>query len=168
MTTDCVTRTFPREKLVYLSPDSPNVLQEYSHDDIYILGALIDKRIPRKYSYNKAQELGIRSARLDLGNYLEKTRQKLPYLAFSDVFNVMVDARDTDGNWFYAFQNLITGRKRMFRWRDELEDMQPTPSPPSEDSVLPESFRLKHLGKQRAMLKPKQSPFVAISGDSIS
>ena len=48
VTTDCVTRTFPREKLVYLSPDSPNVLQEYSHDDIYILGALIDKRIPRK------------------------------------------------------------------------------------------------------------------------
>ena len=62
-----------------------------------------------RYSYNKAQQLGIRSARLDLDNYLTLTRQKLPYLAFSDVFNVMADARDTDGNWPYAFQNIITG-----------------------------------------------------------
>ena len=41
----------------------------------------------------------------------------MPYLAFSDVFNVMVDARDTDGNWLYAFQNLITG---MFAHRPKV------------------------------------------------
>ena len=46
---------------------------------------------------------------MDLGTYLHLTRQKLPYLAFSDVFQVMIDARDTDGNWIYAFRNLIDG-----------------------------------------------------------
>jgi len=163
VTSECFTRLFPRERLVYLSPDSPNVLTEYSHDDIYIVGALIDKRIPKKYSFNKAQELGIRSARFDLGNYLEKTRQKLPYLAFSDVFNVMVDARDTDGNWFYAFQNLITGRKRMFRWRDELEDQCPSLPSTSEDQVIPENFRLKHLEKKRAITKPKRNPIAVMT-----
>ena len=48
VTPECFTRVFPPERLVYLSPDSPNVLTEYSQDDVYILGALIDKRIPKK------------------------------------------------------------------------------------------------------------------------
>ena len=48
VTSECFTRVFPPERLVYLSPDSPNVLTEYSQDDVYILGALIDKRIPKK------------------------------------------------------------------------------------------------------------------------
>ena len=52
VTPECVTRVFPKERLVYLSPDSPNVLTEYSHEDVYILGALIDKRIPKKYDYD--------------------------------------------------------------------------------------------------------------------
>lgn len=28
----------PREKLVYLSPDSPHVLSQFNHDDVYIVG----------------------------------------------------------------------------------------------------------------------------------
>ena len=34
---------FPREKLVYLSPDSRNDLQSYNDDDIYVIGGIIDK-----------------------------------------------------------------------------------------------------------------------------
>jgi len=159
VTPECFTRVFPKEQLVYLSPDSPHVLTEYSHDDIYILGALIDKRIPKKYTYDKAQRLGIRSARLDM-KFFEFTRQKPPYFAFSDVFNVMVDARDTNGNWFYAFQNLITGRKKILRWRDEFEDAAPAPVPkitiggPDSTLVVPETFQGKPYEKERAIKKP--------------
>lgn len=172
VTPECVTRVFPKERLVYLSPDSPNVLTEYSHEDVYILGALIDKRIPKKYSYDKAQRLGIRSARLDLDSFLELTRQKPPYLAFSDVFNVMVDARDTGGNWFFAFQNLITGRKRILRWRDEFEDAAPEPEQESLhcglDSPLHlrEDFRYKCFEKLRSIMKPPRQHFRQDSWDT--
>jgi Trm5-related predicted tRNA methylase len=34
---------FPREQLIYLSPDSPNIMTEYQHDMIYILGGIFQK-----------------------------------------------------------------------------------------------------------------------------
>jgi Trm5-related predicted tRNA methylase len=34
--------TFPREKLIYLSPDSNNEMTEYDHDAVYIIGGIID------------------------------------------------------------------------------------------------------------------------------
>ena len=33
---------FPREKLVYLSPDSNNDLERFNEDDIYVIGGIID------------------------------------------------------------------------------------------------------------------------------
>ena len=92
--------------------------------------------------------------------FFEFTRQKPPYFAFSDVFNVMVDARDTNGNWFYALQNMITGRKKIIRWRDEFEDAAPAPVPkitiggPDSTLVVPENFQGKPYEKERAIKKP--------------
>ena len=34
---------FPAKQLVYLSPDSPNVMQEYDHNATYILGGIFQK-----------------------------------------------------------------------------------------------------------------------------
>lgn len=34
---------FPRERLVYLSPDSPNIMTEYEHNVVYILGGIFQK-----------------------------------------------------------------------------------------------------------------------------
>jgi Trm5-related predicted tRNA methylase len=34
---------FPRKQLVYLSPDSPNIMSEYEHNAIYILGGIFQK-----------------------------------------------------------------------------------------------------------------------------
>ena len=34
---------FARERLVYLSPDSPNVMSEYDHNAVYILGGLFQR-----------------------------------------------------------------------------------------------------------------------------
>ena len=33
---------FPREKMVYLSPDSNNDLRKFNEDDIYVIGGIID------------------------------------------------------------------------------------------------------------------------------
>ena len=34
---------FPREQLVYLSPDSPNIMTKYEHDVVYVLGGIFQK-----------------------------------------------------------------------------------------------------------------------------
>lgn len=61
---------YPRESLVYLSPDSPHLLKEYNGNDVYIIGGLVDLA-GGKSLYPKAKEEGIRSAKLPLEIYVE-------------------------------------------------------------------------------------------------
>lgn len=32
-----------KERLVYLTPDSPNELLEFNHNDVYVIGAIVEK-----------------------------------------------------------------------------------------------------------------------------
>ena len=66
--------------------------------------------------------LGIRSARLDLDSFFEfggrcaQSRtaidhpDSLPLLAASDVFSVIADARESQGDWELAHRTLIGGK----------------------------------------------------------
>lgn len=38
----CFTEIFPKENLVYLTPHCRTELLEYNHDDVYIVGAMVD------------------------------------------------------------------------------------------------------------------------------
>ena len=64
-TEKCYTELFPKENLVYLSPDSRNLLK-YNPNDIYIMGGLVDRSIERNASLAKAESKNIRHARLPL------------------------------------------------------------------------------------------------------
>uniref|UniRef100_A0A915IZD0 SAM-dependent MTase TRM10-type domain-containing protein n=1 Tax=Romanomermis culicivorax TaxID=13658 RepID=A0A915IZD0_ROMCU len=62
---------YPHEKLVYLSPDAPETLREFDSDNVYIIGAMVDKTSSRKnLTYGIAKRLGIRSQRLPLEEHL--------------------------------------------------------------------------------------------------
>ena len=39
----CFTEIFPKKNLVYLTPHCRTDLTSYNHDDIYIIGAMVDK-----------------------------------------------------------------------------------------------------------------------------
>jgi len=159
VTSQCFTEVLPKDKLVYLSPDSPNILNSYSHDDIYILGALVDKRMPRAYTYRKALSLGIRSAKFNLQPF-EFTRQKKPYFAFSDVFQILADLKDTNGNWMYAYRNLLSGRKRIVKFKEEYEeDAAPHSRPEDYD------FKFKCFENHRSLVKPQRKDVKMIMQD---
>lgn len=62
---------FPKERLVYLTPHCKNDLTEFNPDDIYIIGAMVDKSSQEAVSLGKAKKLGLRMARLPLDNYFQ-------------------------------------------------------------------------------------------------
>ena len=54
----CFSDLFPRENLVYMTPDSPHVMTDHRFDDVFILGACVDVLDPdsaKGISYAKAQ-----------------------------------------------------------------------------------------------------------------
>lgn len=61
----------PREKLVYLTPDSNTVLRRFNPSDVYIIGAFIDTYdVGQKISIKKAHYDGIRHARIAVDRYV--------------------------------------------------------------------------------------------------
>ena len=62
---------YPPESLVYLSPDADDVLEEFSYDDVYIIGGLVETYTPERHSYAKAHKQAIRSARIPFEKYVK-------------------------------------------------------------------------------------------------
>lgn len=64
----CYTELYPKERLLMLTPDSPNDL-EYNFNDIYIVGGIVDRGHEQPLTMSKAKRLGLRTARLPLPGY---------------------------------------------------------------------------------------------------
>lgn len=98
---------FPKEKLVILTPDSPNVLREYNSDDHYVVSGIVDRgdRIP--LSMAKARKYDIRSARLPLEKY--RTCRTNKELTLDQVMSVMLEIKYS-GDWNRAFR-YVSSRK---------------------------------------------------------
>ena len=88
---------FPREKLVYLTSDSPN-LMEYSPDDVYIFGGSANSMI-RNQSLDRAEQSGIRHAKFPMKETIG-LHVDLPL--YTSVL-VLTDYRKSK-DWFYAFR----------------------------------------------------------------
>ena len=59
---------FPKEQLVYLTPQSYTSL-DYNPDDIYVMGALVDLLDTKPYTFAKVKKLKLRSACLPLDRF---------------------------------------------------------------------------------------------------
>uniref|UniRef100_A0A1B6L7A7 RNA (guanine-9-)-methyltransferase domain-containing protein 1 n=1 Tax=Graphocephala atropunctata TaxID=36148 RepID=A0A1B6L7A7_9HEMI len=97
-------KLFPRDKLVYLTPHCREELKQFNCDDIYIIGALVDKQNNDPLSMAKAKSEGIRMAQLPLDRYLDwglGTKS----LTVNQVLKILLDVRAT-GNWNLALNNV--------------------------------------------------------------
>ena len=56
---------FPKEKIVYLSPDSRNELK-WDEEDVYVIGGLVDVDVKSNASLGKAKKEGVRHAHLPM------------------------------------------------------------------------------------------------------
>lgn len=69
---------FDHKQIVYLTSDSDNVLNELEPHIVYIIGGLVDHNHQKGLTLKRAQEKGLRTARLPLSEHIEmKTRSVL-------------------------------------------------------------------------------------------
>ncbi|XP_050972134.1 tRNA methyltransferase 10 homolog B isoform X3 [Labeo rohita] len=96
---------FPSEDVIYLTPDASEALEYVEEDKVYILGGLVDETIQKKISYTRAKELGIRTARLPIDEYMVKRPNPKNFhskiLAINQVFEILLTFRDTK-DWIKA------------------------------------------------------------------
>lgn len=62
---------FPKDRIIYLTADSPNVMTTFKHDKMYIIGSFVDKNTQTGTSLAKAKRLKLATERLPLDKYLQ-------------------------------------------------------------------------------------------------
>lgn len=93
----------PKERLVYLCPDSDVDLDAYNADDHYVIGAIVDRGDKKPLTLAKAKKLGIRTARMPLYKY--RTLRGNKALTLDQMTKVMLDVRQT-GQWNAALRHI--------------------------------------------------------------
>lgn len=93
---------FPRDQLVYLTADSPNIMETFEHDKIYIIGSLVDKSIQTGVSLAQAKRLKLETARLPLDKYLN-WEEGAKNLTLDQMMQILMSLKDS-GDWMKAFQ----------------------------------------------------------------
>ncbi|KAJ7320335.1 hypothetical protein JRQ81_019846 [Phrynocephalus forsythii] len=96
------TELFPREQLVYLTADSPNIMKRFEHDKIYIIGCLVDKIMKNGASFARAKRLNLATARLPLDMYLDWGSGN-KNLTLNQVLGILLALKDT-GDWKEALK----------------------------------------------------------------
>ncbi|XP_070765871.1 tRNA methyltransferase 10 homolog C [Enoplosus armatus] len=93
---------FPRDRLVYLTADSPNVLRTFDHSKVYIIGALVDRSIQSGLSLANAKRLKLATARLPLDEFLQwEIGGK--NLTLDQMIRIMLTLKET-GKWEEALK----------------------------------------------------------------
>lgn len=97
-----------KDELVYLTSDSPNVLEELDQNKAYVIGGLVDHNHHKGITYERAKELGISHAQLPLGSFVKMNSRKV--LAVNHVFEIIL-AYLEKGSWQEAFFTVLPQRK---------------------------------------------------------
>ncbi|KAG8467590.1 hypothetical protein KFE25_006642 [Diacronema lutheri] len=99
---------FARERVVYLTPDSLNVLDAIDERDVYVIGGLVDSCIKKRASLSRAERWGVRTARLPVHEHASACK---PVLTINGVVDLLAALRET-GDWRAAFQAVeLAGRR---------------------------------------------------------
>ncbi|XP_023244062.1 mitochondrial ribonuclease P protein 1-like [Centruroides sculpturatus] len=99
---------FPKERIVYLTPNSPNVLQKFDHDSVYVIGGFVDKVNAKPLSLAKAKREGLKTAKLPLDQHLH-WGEGCKSLTINQVIDILLEVKASN-NWNKAFE-FVPNRK---------------------------------------------------------
>ncbi|NXI83696.1 TM10C methyltransferase, partial [Rhipidura dahli] len=102
VTDQCYTEIFPKDKLIYLTADSPKVMKTFDHDKIYIVGSMVDRSIKTGASLARAKRLGLETAALPLEKYLLWS-SGAKNLTLDQMMHILLTLKDT-ADWKKALE----------------------------------------------------------------
>ncbi|XP_022909983.1 tRNA methyltransferase 10 homolog A [Onthophagus taurus] len=112
-------KIFPKEKLIYLSSESDNVINELEDDKVYIIGGLVDHNSHKGICYKKAVEQGISHGQLPIGEYFKLKHRKV--FTINQVFEILL--RVSEGKTFKeAFETTLPKRINMQPTQNEIQE----------------------------------------------
>ncbi|KAJ4850726.1 hypothetical protein Tsubulata_037805 [Turnera subulata] len=98
-----------KENLVYLTADSESVIDELDPKKTYIVGGLVDRNRWKGLTKKKAEEQGIQTGKLPIGNYLKMSSSQV--LTVNQVMEILLKFLETR-DWKVSFFQVIPQRKR--------------------------------------------------------
>ncbi|KAJ2952794.1 hypothetical protein O0L34_g7153 [Tuta absoluta] len=99
---------FSKDKIVYLTSESDNVIEEFEEDTYYVIGGLVDHNQHKGLCHKIAQEQGIRHAQLPLDKYVNMKTRKV--LTIDHVFEIVL--RVCEGmSWQDTLMQVLPTRK---------------------------------------------------------
>ncbi|CAF1403362.1 unnamed protein product [Adineta steineri] len=111
---------FPREKLIYLSPDSNNEMTTFDHDAVYIVGGIADITGKKPLTFGKAKRENIRHQRFPIDRYVKFGGGSGKSLTLDQVYNILMTLKHT-GSWVDAFK-YIPDRKVIERYSERTDN----------------------------------------------
>lgn len=93
---------FPKDSIIYLTADSPNVMTTFKHDKIYIIGSFVDKYLQTGTSLAKAKRLDLATECLPLDKYLQWDVGN-KNLTLDQMIRILLCLKNT-GNWEKALK----------------------------------------------------------------
>ncbi|XP_050461531.1 tRNA methyltransferase 10 homolog A isoform X3 [Cataglyphis hispanica] len=106
--TESYLNIYPKDKIVYLTSESENVIDRLDHECVYVIGGLVDHNAHKGICYKLAKDAGVRHGRLPLDKFLRMKARKV--LTIDHVFEILL--RITEGNsWQEAFLRVLPERK---------------------------------------------------------
>lgn len=99
---------FPKEDVIYLTSDSPNVLSEVEESKAYIIGGLVDHNHQKGLCYKLAIERDIAHAQLPISEFVKLNSRKV--LVVNHVFEILLRFTESK-DWKDAFYKVLPARK---------------------------------------------------------
>lgn len=96
-----------KNDLIYLSPDSPNTLEDFADNAVFIVGGFVDKPVSKNRTLFKANELGIKTAKLPLENYVDDIKNNV--LNINTVVEILANFQQTK-NWKTSIESVLPKR----------------------------------------------------------
>lgn len=100
---------FPKDKLVYLTPDAKENMSAYDHDAIYVIGNIVDRGSILPLSVAKAKKEGLIMQKFPLDIYLNWGLGS-KCLTLNQVLGILLEMKRSD-SWVKAFDKYIPKRK---------------------------------------------------------
>ena len=98
----------PKE-IVYLTSDSENILHDLDDSKIYVIGGIVDRNRLKRIAFDRAEKLGITTAKLPLEEHLRMSATKV--LTVNHVFEILLKYRELGKDWKKALAAVLPQRK---------------------------------------------------------